>query len=244
MAKQITTTKKLVADLENLAARSTFYSNEYPFNLCYVYANGQVSADCVNLYKSLLNGYNVEDTTAGYFQRNLSNTGDCTEWGLMKQATDVTTDFSRITKEPNWPRLLYKEGHIGGFIGKEVEIYGNLYNCIEATAWVGDWGHSGIIYTWVDPDGSRRNHKGGYTNGAWTYNGLMTPWVDYAEEAEDDMTFSDVTDKTPGHADIEWAAENGIVKGFADGTFRPEGSVTRAQMCIMLHRLYIKMGGK
>lgn len=56
-------------------------------------------------------------------------------------------------------------------------------------------------------------------------------------------SFTDVTDKTAGHADIEWAAQNGIVKGFADGTFRPETSVTRAQACVMLHRLYNKLEG-
>lgn len=240
----VTTAKKLVSDLKNLASRSTFYSNSYPYNLCYVYATGEVSADCVNLYKALLNGYDVNNKTAGYFQRSLSNTGDVTEWGLMKQCTDVTSDFSRIITEPNAPRLLYKEGHIGGFIGEEVKINGNLYNCIEATAWTGDWGHTGIIYTWVDSDGTRRRHKGGYSNGKWEYNGLMTPWVDYKEEPKPEpepepekQYFTDVTPDMSSYRAIQWMAKEGYIVGYKDGTFRPKNNMTREQLCVILWRM-------
>ena len=39
-----------------------------------------------------------------------------------------------------------------------------------------------------------------------------------------------------------WAAENGIVLGYADGTFRPEQSITREEMCVMLDRLLDRFG--
>ena len=232
----VTTAKKLVADLKNLEQRNFCYWNQYPYNLCYVHnTQGQVSADCVNLYKALLNGYNVDNHTVGYFQRDLSNTGDVTEWGLMKQCTDVTNDFSRLEVEKTYPRLLYKEGHIGGYIGEEVEINGNLYNCIECTAWTGDWDKNGIIYTWVDSDGTRRNHKGGYANGKWEYNGLMTPWVDY-EVDKMEQTFTDVPVDSVYYKAVEWAYKQGLVKGYADGTFRPEEPLTRGQYCIIQWR--------
>ncbi len=176
MAKVIMTSVQLVERLENLANRRTFYKNKYPYNLCYVHEDGRTSADCVNLYKALLNGYNVNNTTVGYFQSNLSNTGDCTEWGLMSQCSDVSTDFTKLKKGE--PRLLYKDGHIGGYIGKEVTRNGKVYNCIECTA---AWG-GGILYSYVSSNGGRYNYKGGKKNGAWTHNGLMTPWVDYADE--------------------------------------------------------------
>ena len=51
-------------------------------------------------------------------------------------------------------------------------------------------------------------------------------------------TFKDVTEKTSGYKQIMWAAENGIVKGYKDGTFRPSEPCTREQMCVMLYRLY------
>lgn len=47
--------------------------------------------------------------------------------------------------------------------------------------------------------------------------------------------FSDIE----GHAleaDIEWAAEQGLVTGKADGSFAPNEPVTRAQLCAVLHR--------
>ena len=173
MAKVIMTSTDLVVRLKNLAARRTFYKNKYPYNLCYNNPDGRTSADCVNLYKALLNGYDVNNLTVGYFQSNLNNTGDCTEYGLISQCTDVSSDFSKL--KAGEPRLLYMSGHIGGYIGENVEMNGHTYNCIECT---GSWG-GGILYSYVDSDGCRRQYLGGSKNGKWTKNGLMTPWVQY-----------------------------------------------------------------
>lgn len=174
MSKVIVTAKELVERLEVLANRKTFYKNKYPYNLCYIHADGRTSADCVNLYKALLNGYDVTKTNVvGYFQRDLSNTGDVTEWGLMKQCSDITTDFAHMG---NKPRLLYMKGHIGGYIGKEVTRNGKVYNCIECTGAFG----GGIVYSYIEADGTRRPYRGGSAHGKWTKNGLMTPWVDYS----------------------------------------------------------------
>jgi len=35
---------------------------------------------------------------------------------------------------------------------------------------------------------------------------------------------------------VEWASQNGIVKGMGDGTFRPGQPITRQEMAVMLHR--------
>ena len=176
MSKIIMTSKELVERLKNLAGRETFYKNRYPYNLCYNHPDGRTSADCVNLYKALLNGYDVNNRTVGYYQNNLSNTGDCTEWGLMSQCSDVSKDFKKL--KAGEPRLLYKEGHIGGYIGEEVSKSGKVYNVIECTA---AWG-GGILYSYVDKNGIRYNFKGGAPNGAWTHHGLMTPWVKYVAD--------------------------------------------------------------
>lgn len=174
MSKVIMTAAELVERLEVLANRKTFYKNKYPYNLCYIHADGRTSADCVNLYKALLNGYDVTKTNVvGYFQRDLSNTGDCTEWGLLKQCTEISDDFSNMGAKP---RLLYMKGHIGGYIGKEVHRNGKVYNCIECTGAFG----GGIVYSYIDADGTRRQCRDGATAGKWTKNGLMTPWVDYS----------------------------------------------------------------
>lgn len=173
MSKVIMTSVQLVERLKKLASRNTFYRNEYPYNLCYIHSNGQTSADCVNLYKALLNGLDVDNHSVGYFQNNLSNTGDVTEWGLLEQCSDISQNFTKL--KAGEPRLLYMSGHIGGYIGEEVTINSHVYNVIECT---GAWG-GGILYSYVDSAGRRFNHKNGSQNGVWTHNGKMTPWVQY-----------------------------------------------------------------
>lgn len=48
--------------------------------------------------------------------------------------------------------------------------------------------------------------------------------------------FSDVPATRPGYKSIMWAADHGLVKGYPDGTFRPDDPVTREQLCIILKR--------
>jgi hypothetical protein len=48
--------------------------------------------------------------------------------------------------------------------------------------------------------------------------------------------FSDVPTSNLFHGDITWGADNGIVSGFLDGTFKPNNPVTRGQSVAFLHR--------
>ena len=182
MSKVIMTAKQLVERLQTLESRPNFYKNKYPYNLCYNNSDGRVSADCVNLYKALLNGYDVNNHTVGYYQRDLSNTGDVDGWTLLNQCSDVSQDFSKLKN--GQPRLLYMihgdDWHVGGFIG-EVQKYGKIYNVIEAT---GAWGGH-ILYSYVDNKGNRYKSKGGEKRKSWTHHGLMTPWVDYSQKMDD-----------------------------------------------------------
>lgn len=195
MAKIIMTAAQLVERLKTLEKRKTFYKNKYPYNLLLnnppkttksfnvggmqltnynPFNEVATSGDCVNLYKALLNGYDVNNNNVGYFQSNLSNTGDCTEKGLIDQCTDVSADFNKLKNGE--PRILYMSNHIGGFIG-EVKAYGYIYNVIECTSsWSG-----GILYSYVDNMGRRFKHKGGEQRGQWEKHGLMTKWVDYSQ---------------------------------------------------------------
>lgn len=199
MAKVIMTSSEFVERLETIVARKNFYSSKYAFNLCMICPPKRVktfkcidgvtrqnlnpnecyatSADCWNLIKSVLNGYDVNRQDVGYFQKDLSNTGDVDGVRLLNQCTDVSADFTKL--RIGEPRYLYMKGskvdHAGAYLGKEVCIDGRLYNVIESTA---SWGGH-ILYSWVDPDGTRRRSKGGGTNGRWTKHGLMTPWVKY-----------------------------------------------------------------
>ena len=173
--KVIMTSVEFINRLKAIAARKTFYKNKYPYNLCYINKDGRTSADCSNLVKAILNGYDVNVKTVGYYQRDLSNTGDCTEAELLAQCTDVSDNFKNIKA----PAILYMPGHIGTYIGITPD---NRFNVIECTtAWGG-----GVIYSWVDQDGTRRSENGGkpivLSNGTyqrWTHWGLPTRWVSF-----------------------------------------------------------------
>ena len=175
--KVIMNDKEFVDRLTIIKNRKTFYKNKYPYNLCYINSDGRTSADCVNLVKAILNGYDVRVTRVGYYQRDLSNTGDCTEAELLAQCTDVSTDFNLLS---NKPLILYMKGHIGVYLGKTVQ---SKYNVIECTTSFG----GGVVYSWVDSDGTRRKVKGGVIskdrNGRiirWTHHGLPSKWVSNA----------------------------------------------------------------
>ena len=55
--------------------------------------------------------------------------------------------------------------------------------------------------------------------------------------------FTDVAADSYCAAAVAWAEEHGIVSGYGDGTFRPEGPVTRQQMAAILFR-YLKYLGE
>ncbi len=56
------------------------------------------------------------------------------------------------------------------------------------------------------------------------------------------MTFTDVPDGKWYTEAIRWAASEGIISGFGDGTFRPEDTITREQMAAMLYFYERKLG--
>lgn len=88
-----------------------------------------------------------------------------------------------------------------------------------------------------------------WQNGITVINGINTDsdicYVDYSFIREQGLNgfskgpaFSDVPATRPGYKAIMWAAGLGLVKGYPDGTFRPEDPVTREQLCIILKRFY------
>jgi len=170
MAKVIMTSEEYVSRLKVLADRKTFYKNVYPYNLLYIHSDGRTSGDCLNTIKALLNGYDVNKKTVGYYQRDLSNTGDVSEPVLLSMCTEISSDFDNVPKAS----LLYMRGHVGSFVGL-TKRNGKEYNVIECTKSFG----GGIVYSWVDADGTRRSHKGGVKNGKWVQHGLMTKFISY-----------------------------------------------------------------
>ena len=175
MSRIVYKEKELTDILIKLASGNppSSYSNVPPKNLLY-WDGSRWWADCVNLYKALFNGRSIVNPKTGSFQSDLSNTGDVTEWGLMQQCTDRSSDF---TKLGNHFRCLYKDGHFGGYLGFEMEVDGQgIINAVESTP---RW-EDGIQYSYVDSSGGRRWAKGKTVDGYWTVHGLATPWIDYS----------------------------------------------------------------
>jgi len=155
--------------LQELTTRSTQYKNEFPYNLL-LYDGSNWWCDCNNLLKALFNERDIYDYTIGKYAWPLTNTGDVTCEGLIGKCTDVSSDFTAL--QEGEPRVLWMSGHIGTYIGKIVD---EKYNVIECTpAWGG-----GVIYSWVDPDGTRRREKGGPAIKVWEKHGLPSLWVSY-----------------------------------------------------------------
>lgn len=170
MAKVIMNNEEYVSRLKQIAERKTFYKNKYPFNLLYIHSDGRTSGDCLNTIKALLNGYDVNNTKTGYYQRDLSNTGDVSEPVLLSQCSDISSNFENLIKG----ELLYMRGHVGTFVGL-TQRNGHEFNVIECTKSFG----GGVVYSWIDLDGSRRSCKGGVKNGTWISHGKLTKYVSY-----------------------------------------------------------------
>lgn len=76
--------------------------------------------------------------------------------------------------------------------------------------------------------------------------GFITPDYDgYAKRIRESVCvagFADVPQGVYYQEDLEWAAENGLVIGVADGLFAPDKELTRAEAVEMLYRAHGKKG--
>ena len=168
----VMTKKEWVTKLKTLANRKTIYSNEWPKNVLY-FDGTYWYADCSNLMKALFNGRDIDNQSAGSYQRDLSNTGDVTESGLINLCTSVSSDFSKL--KAGEPRILYMPGHIGAYLGETVKRPKGVCNSVESTpAWDG-----GIQFSYVSSNGGRYSAQGSSLSSQWTKHGLPSKWVQY-----------------------------------------------------------------
>ena len=59
------------------------------------------------------------------------------------------------------------------------------------------------------------------------------------EGVETVTQFPDVTPTRRAAGPIKWAADEGIVQGFGDGTFKPDSPITRGQFAALIHRYIV-----
>ena len=62
--------------------------------------------------------------------------------------------------------------------------------------------------------------------------------------AKGTASFTDIAEGQWYTDAVNWAAEQGVVNGYPDGTFRPEAPITRQEMATMLYRYWKLQGGR
>ena len=168
----VMTKDEWVSKLQELATRKTAYSQQYGYNALR-YDGSTWWCDCSNLMKALFNGRDIYDYEINKFERSTANTGDVNADGLIEKCSYLSSDFSQL--QFGEPRLIHMSGHIGAYIGKEVNTDHGVCNVIECT---GAWG-GGIRYSYVDNKGRRLYGKNGEQVKTWTRHGLPNKWVSY-----------------------------------------------------------------
>lgn len=68
------------------------------------------------------------------------------------------------------------------------------------------------------------------------FTGIPNKIGTYEYKEDNDMKFKDVPDTHWAAKAIDELSEKGIIKGYEDGTFKPEQSVTRAEVAVMISR--------
>lgn len=219
MSYQIMTDDQWVARLKELARGKSTYRNVWPYNLLY-WTGDRFTADCSNLEKALFNGRDINDKTVGSYQHSLTATGDCTEYGLLIQCSDVQWNNFQTLKKGE-PRILYKSGHIGAYLGEEwLEPGQGIVNAVESTpAW-----EDGIQFSYVAPNGARCWCKNGQVRGYWEAHGLASKWVKYTDGSTQTTVEADKITAAPevvnvhfGTTDLAVAIIRGkLGKGYAN----------------------------
>ena len=159
------------------------YCNKFPKNLGY-FDGSKYSFDCWNLVKVVLSGWKPTGIKKSYIEPARLVTGDVDGKTLLNRCTNRSTDFSKLSI-PGTYLYLASDPHAGVYIGDRT-IDGKVYNVIEATK-NGKFGN-GVVFTYVDKDGTRRKYKGSSKTALkWSEYGLLTKYVEYLDKPIDQM---------------------------------------------------------
>ena len=172
-SKPMITKDKWVKDLIYLAKSRSEYSNKYPYNQLY-FDGLKWYTDCINIHKALFNGRDIYNPRRQNILPDPINTDNISAEGLINTCTNVSKDFKKLKNGE--PRILFLNGHIGAYLGKEITISKGVVNVVEATP---AWEHK-ILFSYVDSNGNRRYFKeSNNIRGKWERHGKPSKWVQY-----------------------------------------------------------------
>lgn len=151
----------------------SIYNNTFPRNCLYNVALNVWSADCWNMIKAALWNDLVLPTPIGSYSYHPGKYGlqDLNGYQILQACSDVSSDFTDLTPGEYLSTASYD--HAGVYVGEVTDgtYYWNVVECTPIWA-------NGIQFTWVDPDGTRRQNRGGAVSVYWAKHGKL-PWVDY-----------------------------------------------------------------
>lgn len=129
----------------------------------------------------------------------------------------------------------------GGYVDLEVKLeIPKLFNDLPKTHW-----SANVVADAVDMglmSGYNVNTFG--TNDSITRGQVATMLWNFAGKPSGGKNkFSDVSSSKYYYKAICWAASNGVVSGYGNGTFRPEKNVTREELATMLRNFAVKYKG-
>lgn len=231
-------TYKDIADMAYMMATGVFGASKYRrdnngYNYGYqynvgLYEDGAWHSDCLGFVHICVNGF--------YGDRNILG-GGATMDDFVLMSDEATTLNKYCSNRGTFPAslkpasLVQNSGHVGLYIGEHT-VNGLVYNVAECTLALA----KGWLLTYVDTNtGKRYAYKGGVQLATGWANWGEFDMIDYSEQKT--QLYSDVTEDMNTYKAIKWATDQGIVKGFSDGTFRPDDACTRQQICVMLWRM-------
>lgn len=167
-----------------------YYNNKFPKNLGY-FDGARYSFDCWNLIKVCLSGWLPGGGVGSYVQPGKLVTGDVDGKTLLSSCTNRSKDFSKISV-PGTYLYMSSSPHSGIYIG-DFQEGDKIYNVIECTKGLYS-GQDGVSYSYVDETGKRYSWRGGNSKGKWSEYGLLTKYLDYANDIKEEEPAKPVSD--------------------------------------------------
>lgn len=147
-------------------------------------------------------------------------------WQDIKKAFDVFSEIAELKEETYYTRLGDKDSVFSKMMSYTYTVPSDI----------------GVNFKKACTEQYDREHKKENTGGSGSSgssgggggSSVITLPVQQPEETVEKSMFSDVSEDFWGYAAISALSENGLIKGYTDGSFRPDSEITRAEFTMLI----------